>query len=420
MCGQRLRTRRHRLSRPSRTRPSAVSLRDAVSLALVQSPNLLTFDAGRRAAEASALQAGRLPNPVLDTLFEDLSGSNSTSDAASVVQPHATVQLSQLVELGGKRAARQRLAELDRDLVNWDYEAARLDVLSRVTAAFLDVLAGQQALAHATETLAVAEHVYRTAGERVAAGVVSPIEETRAGVLVVSAQLDADRARRTLDARRIQLATHWGSSTAVFESATGDLDALPPIPPFDALAATLTRNPDLARWNAEIERRQAALTLARSARVPDVTLSGGYRRFTSIDSNAFVVGASLPLPLFDRNRDGVRAAETAIEQSNHAARAAQLQSIASLADAYRALASASDDVTTLRTRFVPGARSVFEAVQEGYQLGRFGLMDVLDAQRTLVAANGQYVHALTAYHHAVAAVERLVGQPLADLAAGIK
>ena len=63
---------------------------------------------------------------------------------------------------------------------------------------------------------------------------------------------------------------------------------------------------------------------------------------------------------------------------------------------------------------------MFEAVQEGYQLGRFGLMDVLDAQRTLVAANGQYVQALSAYHHAVVAVERLVGQPLADLAAGTK
>lgn len=353
-------------------------------------------------------------------MFDDLGGSNSRSDAASVVQPQATVQLSQLVELGGKRASRQRLAGLDRDLVNWDYEVARLDVLSRVTAAFLDVLAGQQALAHATETLAVAERVHRTAGERVAAGVVSPIEETRASVLVVSAQLDADRARRTLDARRIQLATHWGSSTAAFESATGDLDALPPIPPFDVLVATLPRNPDLARSNAEIERRQAALTLARSARVPDVTLSGGYRRFTSIDSNAFVAGASLPLPLFDRNRDGIGAAEAAIEQSHHAARAAQLQSIARLADAYRALASAGDEVTTLRTRLVPGARSVFEAVQEGYQLGRFGLMDVLDAQRTLVAANGQHVQALSAYHHAVVAVERLVGQPLADLAAGAK
>jgi cobalt-zinc-cadmium efflux system outer membrane protein len=254
----------------------------------------------------------------------------------------------------------------------------------------------------------------------VAAGVVSPIEEKRSEVLVATAQVAVDRARRALDARRLQLATHWGSTTAVFASATGDLEVLPDIPSLDALGMTLTRNPDLARWVSEVERRQAALTLAKAVRVPDVTLSAGYRRFTSIDSQAFVVGASIPLPLFDRNRDGIRAAEAAVDQANQAAQAAQLHLVARLADAYRLLASARDDVTTLRARVVPGARSVFDAVQEGYQLGRFGLMDELDAQRTLVSANGQYLQALTAYHQAVTAVERLVGQPLAEVAAGIK
>lgn len=397
----------------------ALSLRDAVSLTLAQSPDLLAFDAGRRASEARVLQAGRLPNPVLSTLIEDLAGSNRTLDSAGAVQPQTTVQLSQLVELGGKRAARQRLAGLDRDVASLDYEAARLDVLTRVSAAFFDVLAAQQAVAHAAQTLGVAQQVRQTVAARVTAGVVSPIEETRADVIVATAQIDADRARRTLDARRRQLATHWGSATATFTSATGELDTVPEIPPLAAVEAALTRNPDLDRWVAEVDRRQAALALARSARVPDVTLSAGYRRFTSIDSNALVVGASIPIPWFDRNRDAIRAAELAIDQASHAARAAELQMVARLADAYRALASARDDVTTLRTQVVPAARSVFDAVQEGYQLGRFGLMDALDAQRTLVDANGRYLQALTTYHQAVTTVERLVG-PLTGLAPGIK
>ena len=394
----------------------AISLRDAVSLALEQSPDLLVFDAGRRAAEARLLQAGRLPNPVLNTMVEDVGGSSSASDIVGALQPQATVQLSQLIELGGKRAVRQRLAGLDRDLASWDYEAARLDVLARVSAAFLGVLAAQQAVAHAAQTLDVAQQVRQTVAARVAAGVVSPIEETRADILVATVEIDADRARRTLDARRRQLATHWGSSIAVFAAATGSLDAIAAIPPLEALEGALVRNPDLARWVAEIERRQAGLSLARSARTPDVTLSAGYRRFTSIDSQAFVVGATIPLPLFDRNRDAIRAAEVSVEQANHAARAAQLHLNARLADSYRALASAADDVRTLRTRVVPGARSVFDAVQEGYQLGRFGLLNVLDAQRTLVDANGEYLRALTTYHQAVTAVERLVGQPLSDFA----
>lgn len=398
---------------PGVTNPTgAVSLQDAVGLALAQSPDLLSFGWSRRAAEARQLQAGRRPNPELETTLEDLGRSRRAADTSDAVQPQATVQLSQLVELGGKRAARQRLAGLDFDLATWDYEAARLDVLTRVTSAFLAVLAGQQAVAQSAQTLDVAEQVQRTVAARVAAGVVSPIEETRAGVLVASAQIEVDRARRTLEARRRQLATLWGSPVAAFASAAGDLTVLPQIPPLATLEAALAHNPDLARWVAEVERRQAALALARSARVPDVTVSAGYRRFTAVGGNAIVVGATVPLPWFNRNRDGIRAAIADVDATREGARSAQLQLMAQLADAYRALSSAGDDVTTLRTRIVPGARAVFDAVQEGYGLGRFGLMDVLDAQRTLVDANNRLLQAVAAFHDAVTAVERLTGAPL--------
>ncbi len=399
---------------PQDTNPTGpLSLRDAVSVTLAQSPELRSFGWGRRAAEARQLQAGRRPNPIVSTTLEDIGAAR----ALDAVQPQVTVQLSQLVELGGKRAARQRAAGLDQDLATWDYEAARLNVLTRVTSAFLAVLAAQQAIGQATEALDVAGQVQRTVAERVTAGVASPIEATRAGVLVASARIEVDRAKRTLDARRRQLATHWGSDTALFASATGALTDLPPIPPLAALDHAVVITPDVARWTAEIARRQAALALARAARVPDVTFSAGYRRFTSASSQAVVLGATLPLPWFDRNRDGIRAAEADLQRAGEAARAAQLGVRASLADAHRALSSAGDDVNTLRTEVLPGARSVFEAVREGYQLGRFGLMDVLDAQRTLVEANREYLDALVAYHVAATAVERVVGQPLAGVAA---
>jgi outer membrane protein, heavy metal efflux system len=39
-------------------------------------------------------------------------------------------------------------------------------------------------------------------------------------------------------------------------------------------------------------------------------------------------------------------------------------------------------------------------------------LDVLDAQRTLFEARGQYLEALATYHRAVAETERLIGEPL--------
>jgi cobalt-zinc-cadmium efflux system outer membrane protein len=61
---------------------------------------------------------------------------------------------------------------------------------------------------------------------------------------------------------------------------------------------------------------------------------------------------------------------------------------------------------------LPGAQNAFEKVNEGYRLGRFGLLDVLDSQRTLFEARRQYLRAAEDYHQAVVDVERLIGARL--------
>lgn len=391
-----------------------VSLRDALALALLHNPALATFAWETRALEARILQSGRPPNPTLDLITEDIGASRTPgSDVDQPVQPQTTVQLSQVIELGGKRTARQRVATLDRDLAAWDYEMARIDVLSDVSRAFTRVLVAQDAVTLADTALRIVTEGQQSVAARVEAGVVSPIEETRANVAVASARADAARSRRALDASRSRLALLWGSPTAAFSSATGDLTAEPPpLPPVGVLTALLDQNPELARWAAELAQREAALALERSKRVVDVAVSAGYRRYTTVDSNAFVVGASIPLPFFNRNAGGIEEARLRLAKSHEERRVAEVRVAAALAEAYAALAAAHDEITILRAAVLPGAQQTLDAISEGYRLGRFSLLDVLDAQRTLTSAGSQHLRALSDYHDAVVQVERLIGAPL--------
>lgn len=401
------------------TARDSVSLRDAIALALLHSPELAAFAWETRAREARILQAGRPANPIVDVMAEDVGASRSlvgVSGDEQLVRPQTTVQLSQLIELGGKRTARYNLAARTRDLAAWDYEAARIDVLTRVTHAFIDVLAAQRMVALTAQTTELVEQVQQSVGARVVAGVVSPIEETRADVALATVRVESNRAVRLLDASRRRLAAHWGASEATFEAGDGDLNVVPALPSLTELTTRLAENPDLARWAVEILHREAALAVEESKRLPDVTLAAGYRRFRGLRGNAFVIGGSLPLPIFDRNGGAIKEARSRVAKAYEERRAAEARVSAALAEAYRALASAHDEVTALRTTVLPGSRQTFEAVSEGYRLGKFGYLDVLDAQRTLIASGGQYLRALAEYHKGVADVERLIGAPLDGLA----
>src|SRR5829696_3534698 len=186
---------------PSFQNPTGpLSLRDAVALALLNNPGLAAFAWEIRAREARVLQAGLRPNPILGVLAEDLGASRAGDALDQFVQPQATIQLSQVIELGGKRVARRELALTNRDLAAWDYETARIDLLTRVSQAFTDVLAAQETVALTEETTRLVEQVHDSVGARVVAGVVSPIEETRANVALAAVRVDLARARRGLEA----------------------------------------------------------------------------------------------------------------------------------------------------------------------------------------------------------------------------
>jgi cobalt-zinc-cadmium efflux system outer membrane protein len=146
---------------------------------------------------------------------ENFGGTGSTIKGVRATE--ATLQLSQLIELGGKRAKRMRLAGLERELAGWDYEVKRLEVLMEAKKAFVDVLANAERQAFATDFLRLAEQVQRTVSERVKAGKVSPVEETRARVAVSTARLQAQQAGRSHEAAKKRLAASWGSTTPLRE-----------------------------------------------------------------------------------------------------------------------------------------------------------------------------------------------------------
>ncbi len=385
----------------------AITLRQALALALMHNPELKAFSWDVRISEARQLQAGLWPNPELEVEVEEVGGPGARSgfDAAET-----TIALGQLIELGGKSGKRVKVAKLAKELTGLDYEAKRLDVFTEVAKTFIEVLTAQQRLKLTEELLQLSKELVDTVTKRVDAGKDSPLEKTKAAVAYSNVKIQHQQAVGNLEFARKQLASTWAGQKPNFESVAGKLDSLSPLPSIDVLTGLMEQNPDIARWPLEIDKGKASLELEKAKAISDITLSGGMKRSNETDDNAIVFGISIPLPISDRNQGGKLEAVYALARAREERRAAHTKIQMELVKAYQGLSNSYTEATELEKNVLQGAESVFQASKTGYSQGKLDYLHVLDAQRTSFEAKAQYIEALAAYHKARADVERLIGQ----------
>jgi cobalt-zinc-cadmium efflux system outer membrane protein len=386
-------------------------LAQALALAIMGNPKLAAFSQEIRAREAVTIQANLLPNPTFGVQASNF-GNNKFKGADGEA---VSISLSQLVELGGKRAARTEVATLNHKLANWDYETQRINVLTQVTKAYIEVLAAQQRLYLTEQLLELARQMVDISAAKVRSGSVAPLEETKAKVIQASAQIDLQRTQKQLLASRQHLASTWGSTQVLFQSALGDLEDIQQPPVLQDLIQRIKDNPDLARWATEINQRQALIGMEQSKAIPDVTFNLGTNTYLDGDDYNMNAGFSMPLPLFDRNQGSILAAQRRLNKAEDERRNAEINTMTALNIVYQQLNSAYVELMTLRADVVPGAESAFKMANRGYRLGEYDFLQVLDAQRTLVGVKTQYIQAQTDYHLNVARIERLIGGSLNPL-----
>ena len=397
-----------------------LTLRDAALLALQRNPELASFAKEMRALEGATLQAGLLRNPELWVNVENVGNiqplqgdiNSEKSVAQEVVQQITTIRVSQLIELGGKRAARVNAALLGEELAGKDYETRRVELIARIANTFTEVLAGQERVRLAEDNLQLAQRVVSTTGKRVQAGKVPPIEETRAGVTLSTTRIELEQAQRDLASARKRLTLLWGNASPRFTRALGNLESLITLPSFEVLADRVLNSPAALRAMKNIEQRKALLEVEQTRRIPNLTVNAGVIHHALLGGNTAVVGLVMPLPFFDRNQGSVREAHQRVDKAVDEQAAIDLRLKAELTLAYEALSSAQNEVGILRDEILPAAKSAFEVTNKGYELGKFGFLEVLDAQRTLFQNRILYVRALANYHRLVNEIERVIAAPI--------
>lgn len=376
------------------TAPSLAAPRTAL-------PSVAAATASVDAALAGRTVAGLRPNPQLQGQLENVTGSGIYR---GVRNAETTVGLALPLELGGKRGARIALADAQIDRARLQAGIARADLRLRLIQLYVEAVADERRAQVFGEQAKLAADAFRLASDRVQVGDVGPIEQQRADVLRINAQIAADNAARDAAASRVALAGLTGQpvvgtfDTAWFERVDG---YGPPRP--IAVEGTLA----LAAAEADVRTAGAQVRVARTLRVPDLTVTAGARRLEGTNDTAAVFGVSIPLPVFNNGRALV--AQTQANQTQ----AQALRSV-TVIEVRQAIAQAQAEVAnaaaTARATGGPGLAAAAEAARIariGWTQGKFDQLALLDAERTLSQTRSAHVDALAAFHDAQARLERL-------------
>ncbi|EGH94969.1 MULTISPECIES: TolC family protein [Pseudomonas syringae group] len=376
-----------------------ISLPQALEAAFAHNPELAAAQWEIGVAEGDRQQAGLIPNPVLSWEVEDTRRDTSTT----------TVMLSQALELGGKRGARIAAAGKGQDAARLELEQRGNELRADVVQAFYAAARAQAGLELARQSRALAERGLHVAEGRVRAGKVSPVEATRAQVQLAETDLLVRRAETLKINSNRELARATGSPTASFERL--DYTDLSPgkSPSSARMMTALNQSAELRLAQTRIEQREAALGSERAKRIPDLTVSVGSQYSREERERVNVVGLSMPLPLFDRNQGNVLAASRRADQSRDLRNAVELKLRTQTQSALDQWSTAAQEVESFNKVILPAAQSAVDTATRGFEMGKFGFLEVLDAQRTLISARSQYLESLATATEARVAIERIHG-----------
>jgi cobalt-zinc-cadmium efflux system outer membrane protein len=394
---------------------SAISLAHAetpsfsalLARAQASAPQLLEQAANVRAAQAEVRQAGAWRNPTLDASFENLHAPES----GGVSQRQDTYALTQVFELGGKRAARIEAEQHKAAATGTRERQARLAFATELALAYATAEAMQARQAVAEAALERAGDDLRAAQALVKAGREAELRLAQARASAAAARAAQQSAAADATEALARLAALVGSPEPFIRI---DHPFMTRVAAADSSAGTAAawspeQSPALVAAAAERDALAAQVRVEQKRAIPDIGVSVGVRRFAWSSERAATVGVSASIPLFDRNRSGVDAAR---ERANGAAlrlEAARLEAVASRRSAL-AQAAASEQRLKAAEEGETAALEAYRLGRVGYEAGKTPLLELLSIRRALSDAQALTIDTRLARVRALAALSLVEGR----------
>lgn len=393
------------------------SAADLITRALAANAELQATRLNLERARARITQAGLRPNPTLD--FEQQRGVFNTPG-----ERVTSVGVSVPVELGGKRGRRLELAQAELEVAQAEVAERERRLIAEVRMAYVEALAAQRELAITEGLNRLDTQTVKVVEARVTEGDAAPLEAN-----LLRVELDRLRSRRALIEGRLQAALlklkllagiPLTEALQVREELAQPILREPPATLEAAVEIALRTRSDLRLARVTEEAAQAGLKLAQAQGVPDIIVSARFgTNQSTFDSTPigsltdrdrlFLVGVSIPLPLFNRNQGAKAEAVTTITQARTRREFVEAVVRAEVSSALARYQAAQAALATFEQGVIARSNDNIRAIRAAYEVGAYRVTDLLNEQRRLLDSQREFTEALAERYRALADLQSAMG-----------
>lgn len=379
-----------------------VTLEQARAAALANGSRIRIAAADEALARADAVTARAFPNPTV-----------SADYSKSPPQYHLTAD--QPLEFPWLRGARIRAARAGALGAGYRLQIEQAAVRYAVDSAYVQAAAARELYLLSARTEREGDELVRIARTREQAGDASALDVELAlvaqGGLQGTTLTDSLAAVAAILDLQALMGIPSAHPTIVLADSLASLPALAPVIAASGDAVPLRT----AAAQADVQSRTASLAVERASRWAAPSITGGVEWHDPTGSEKGYLptfGISIPVPLWDRNRGPILAAQAGVQRAQAELEAAEREGAAALAAAERNRAAAALSVERGRALLTHAERVVALSTR-GYREGAFPITTVIDARRAARDVLRQYVQDLAALRAAesAAALARIVGSP---------
>lgn len=372
----------------SGTSSPSLSLAEAKHLAFVRNWDLLAAKSDVDLATAQRLVAREFPNPVASFSVQKISIDNhsaGTSEGNGIWERNydTIAAVNQLIEIGGKRRARKDSAAAGLRSAEARLADTRRTLDAGVTQAYVTVLLAEEKRQILTDSAVSLRKEAGIAEARQHAGEISLADKSQIEIAAERLELDATTAEA--DARNARIALEAVLGVNRPQGALHLTDSLEPLaeirPGETNLQSALARRPDIRAAESARAKAEADVRFQKAMRIPDPTFLGQYEHEPPDQPNTVGIGVSFPLPLWNRNRGNITAAQVALNQAGVQLAKIEGQAAAEIVTAQTTYSSALSRWLRYREQLAPKSRQIRDTVAFAYEKGGASLLDLLSAQR---------------------------------------